>query len=293
MKTFFTILLVYIVVSINAQSLLDELNNEINAEPDTIYTMGTFKATRLINGQSVETAGKNGLNFVISHRFGNVKTGAFDFFGLDVEGHIRFGLEYGATKKLDIGIGRGNDEKLYNGFFKYKLLRQSSGAINMPISLSWYSSVAITADQWQFPKRDNIFSSRLSYVHEAIVARKFSERFSAQVIPGIVHLNLVKTKEDENIVLYSGFGCRYKLTKRIAFSTEYYYIISNYTASQTVDPLSIGFDIETGGHIFQLHLSNARGLNEKIMLTENKNKWDNLEFGLGFNIIRNFDLSKR
>ena len=273
--------------------MLELLEQENKGKLDTFYTMAIFKSINLINSQSVETTGKQGLNFMISHRFGNINTGAYDFYGLDLKSSIRFGLEYGITNRFDIGIGRTNDEKLYDGNIKYKILRQSSGAVNMPISVSWYSSMAVSADHWVNPNRNNLFTSRLSYAHELIIARKFNERFSLQIVPGAIHRNLVDTKQNENIVAFTGLGARYKLTRRLALSSEYYYILSPYTASHFVNPLAIGIDIETGGHVFQLHFSNSKGLHEKILIGENTNDWLKGQFGFGFNICRNFDLSKK
>ena len=293
MRLYLFLLVLVSAISVNAQSMLEMLEQENKAKPDTIYAIATFKSIHLINSQTVETVGKNGLDLIISHRFGNVNTGVFDFFGLDLKSDIRIGLEYGATDRLDFGIGRSSEEKLYDSNFKFKILRQSSGAVNMPISVSWYSSMAINTDHWPYPDRNNLFTSRLFYAHELIIARKFNDQLSLQIVPGAIHRNLVETKNDENIIAFTGVGARYKLTKRLALSSEYYYIISPYTAQHYINPLSIGIDIETGGHVFQLHFSNSKGLHEKIMIPENTNDWLKGQFGFGFNICRNFDLSKK
>ncbi len=273
-----------------SQSLLDELNSEFLSNADTIFAEATFKATRLINGQSIETVGKNGLNFIISHRFGNLNKGYSNFYGLD-ESHIRLGLEYGLFDRFDIGLGRSREQQLVDGYIKYKILRQASGAYIMPVTVSYYSAAAIRTDKGLVVGRHYTVANRLNYVHELLIARKFSNSFSLQLMPGIVHRNLTAIKKSPNIVPFVGVGGRLKLSSRITLNAEYYYNLSKYIADNYVNPLSIGFDIETGGHVFQLHFSNSRAMHEKILIPENTNDWLKGDFGFGFNIIRHFGLN--
>jgi hypothetical protein len=274
------------------QSLLNELNNDLSATPDTVYTYATFKAPRLINGQSVETVGENGLNFIISHRFGNLNSGKDNFFGID-ESHIRLGLEYGVCERFDIGIGRSREQKLVDGYLKYKLLRQSSGAVHVPFTVSVYTSIAIRTDKGLVPTRNYSFTNRLNYIYELLIARKFSEQISLQLMPGIIHRNLTLNEQSPNIIAYTGLGGRLKLTSRISLNFEYYYNWAKYISDNYVNPLSFGFDIETGGHIFQLHFSNSRAMQEKIMIPENTNDWQKGDIGFGFNIIRHFNFKRK
>jgi hypothetical protein len=278
--------------SIHSQSLLDELNSEIVKKPDTIFTEATFKSTRLINGQSVETVGKKELNLVFSHRFGNLNSGIHQFYGLDVSS-IRIGAEYGLTNRLNVGLGRSRDLELVDSYIKFKLLRQSTGAINMPISVSLYSSFAFTAAKWLNPEVSYSLFDRFSYVNELLIARKFTEKISLQIAPGFVHINLTETKKDKNLIPYIGAGGRFKITNRFSFSTEYYWVYPGISAQKIYDPLSFGIDIETGGHIFQLQFSNSRGMHERIMIPSNYNNWQKGDFGFGFNIIRNFNLKRK
>ena len=287
----FIFFLLRITVALHSQSLLDELNAENSKQPDTIFTEATFKSTRIINGQSVETLGKKGLNLVISHRFGNINSGVHQFYGLD-QSSIRLGLEYGLTNRIDIGIGRSRELELVDSYIKFKLLRQSSGAYIMPISITLYSSMTITAQKWIDPTLYYSFFDRFSYIHELIIARKFSEKFSLQLVPGLVHRNLTQTVKDKNILPYIGFAGRYKILNRILLSTEYYWVYPGLTNVKIYNSLSFGVDIETGGHVFQLHFSNSRGMNERIMIPENHNSWKNGDFGFGFNIIRHFNLKR-
>jgi len=278
-------------VSLNSQSLLDELNAENSKQPDTIFTEATFKSTRIINGQSVETLGKKGMNLIISHRFGNINSGGHQFYGLD-QSSIRLGLEYGLTNRIDIGIGRSRELELVDSYIKLKLLRQSSGALVMPVSLTWYSSMTLTAQKWVHPTLYYSFIDRFSYIHELIVARKFNEKLSMQLVPGLIHMNLTETAKDKNILPYVGFAGRYKILNRISLSAEYYWVYPGFTKAKIYDPFSFGVDIETGGHVFQLHFSNSRGMNERIMIPENHNSWKKGDFGFGFNIIRHFNLKR-
>jgi hypothetical protein len=274
------------------QSLLDQLNKDNAQNKDTLFTEATFKSTRVVNGHSVETTGKNNLNVIISHRFGNLNSGPHLLYGLDIS-YIRLGLEYGLFDNLDLGIGRSREQELVDCYFKLKLLRQSSGAVVMPISLVFFSSVQSKAEKWQHNELPYSFIDRLSYTNELIIARKFSERFSLQIVPGYVHRNLTDSIKDKNFVPYTGIGGRMKITNRISINIEYYWIYPGLFSHTVYNPLAVGFDIETGGHIFQLHFSNSRGMQEKIMITENHNRWSHGDFGFGFNIIRVFNLKRR
>lgn len=295
MKTLTTLLFIFIAIfsseSTHGQSLLEMLEEENNQKSDTNYVDATFKSTRLINGQTVESTGKNNANFIVSHRFGNLSLGANDFWGLD-HSFIRLGFEYGISNRFDVGIGRSNEQKVIDGYLKYKILRQSSGSVNMPITLSWYSATYYSHLKWSYPSRENLTSSRFSYVLQVIAARKFNDRFSLQVSPGVVHRNLVAREIDQNDVPFVGIGGRIKLTSRISVNGEYFLLLPGQTAHDFINPLAIGFDIETGGHVFQLHFSNSRGRTEKG-IAENSNDWLNGDFGFGFNIVRHFNLKKK
>jgi hypothetical protein len=285
-------LLIAFSCSVYGQSLLDQLSDEIKQKPETIIVAATFKSTRIINGQSIETVGKQGLNVIISHRFGNINSGIHQFYGLD-QSSIRIGLEYGLTGRMDVGIGRSRDQELVDGYFKYKLLRQSTGAISLPFTVTFYTSMQFKAQKWVQPELPYSIIDRFSYVNELLIARKFSNEFSLQIVPGFVHRNLTETSQDKNLVPYAGLGARYKLTNRISLSTEYYWVYPGLTALQTYNPFAIGIDIETGGHVFQLHFSNSRGMQEKIMIPDNPFSWAKSDVGFGFNIIRNFNLKHK
>jgi opacity protein-like surface antigen len=203
-----------------SQDLDELLESETN--PATEYSSATFKASRIINGHSIEQMKKHQLDFRISHRFGPLNDGAYGLYGLD-QSKIHFSLEYGITNWLMLGVGRGSLNKIYDSFAKVKILRQSTGEVNMPLSISYLTSVELKTQKFDDPTRTNYFSSRLSFVHQLLIARKFSNNFSFQLSPTFIHRNLVKTELDMNDVYALGFGARYKLSKRLSLNAEYYY----------------------------------------------------------------------
>jgi hypothetical protein len=273
----------------------DDLMNILNdSTPKEInYTTATFKSTRIMNGHSVEKMPPGQLDFRISHRFGTINSGAYNFFGLD-HSNVHFGLEYGIFNWLMIGIGRGTYEKTFDGFTKFTLLRQSTGAKVMPVSLSLFSSVALNSLKWQDPTRTNYFSSRLSYVGQILIARKLSPSFSIQLSPTYVHRNLVATELDPNDLYAVGAGGRMKLSKRISLNAEYFYLANpkKYMSLPVFNPLSLGFDIETGGHVFQLFFTNSLAMIEKGFIGETTGQWKHGDIHFGFNISRVFTLKK-
>jgi opacity protein-like surface antigen len=272
-----------------AQDLMDMLGDD-NSET-TEYTYATFKATRLINGQSIEIPPKGALNFVISHHFGRINSGAYEFFGLD-QANIRFGFEYGFTDWLALGIGRSSVNKVYDGSLKIKALRQSSGARNMPLTVTYFGNCAITSLKWQEPERTNYFTSRMEYLHQLLIARKFGSKVSIQLMPTYVHRNMVETIDDQNDVMAIGAGGRVKITNRLAVTGEYYYLLPGQTADEYYNSLSLGIDLETGGHVFQIYLTNSQGLLEEQFIPMTTGKWSEGDIHIGFNINRTFQIVK-
>jgi len=274
-------------------SLLSILEKEMEQQKDvTIYTTATFKTTRLINGHSLENVGKGVLDVKISHRFGNISEGGYELFGLD-KASMRMGFDYGLTKNIMIGVGRSTFQKTYDGFIKIKILHQSRGKKNMPITLSYVPTIALKTIHFEDPKVNNHFSSRLSYSHQIIVGRKFSDKTSLQLMPVFIHQNLVTLAAESNDIFAIGIGGRQKITKRISFNVEYYYVLPGTKLNGTSNSLSVGFDIETGGHVFQLHFTNSQGMNERTFIADTKGRWDKGDIYFGFNISRVFSIGKK
>ena len=257
--------------------------------PTTNYTTAAFKANRVINLHSIENTSAGVLDIKISHRFGFINGGFSELFGLD-QASIRIGGDYGITNQLMVGLGRSSYEKTYDGFVKYKFLRQSTGARKMPITLSAFASSAIQTLPWQNPDRENLFTSRLYYTFQLIAGRKFNDRFSLQLSPTVVHRNLVRTFEEKHDVYACGLGGRIKLTKRTSFNFEYIYVLPDQLADGYRNPLSVGFDIETGGHVFQLHFTNSTSMIEKGFVTETIGNWIDGDIHFGFNVSRVFTI---
>jgi hypothetical protein len=273
---------------INAQDL-DQLLGQIATDTTPNFVYGTFKGSTIINGQSVEIPGNGDFLFLISHRFGNVNTGIYQLFGLD-QATTRFGFEYGLKDILSISTGRSSYDKTYDGGLKVKILRQQTGSQNIPITMTLYSGIFIKTLKWEVPERDNLFSSRLSYGTQLLIARKFNQKLSMQLSPSFVHKNLVPLPSDENNIFAVGFGGRYKLTKKLSLNGEYFYLFPGTTADKNTNSCSVGLDIETGGHVFQLHLTNSQAMFARGFITETTGDWLKGDIFLGFNIYRVFPL---
>ncbi|HUR31708.1 MAG TPA: DUF5777 family beta-barrel protein [Saprospiraceae bacterium] len=267
----------------------DDLLSLLEEDEAITYTTGSFKANRIINLHSLENTAAGELDVKISHRFGFLSGGFYELFGLD-GATIRIGGDYGITERLMVGIGRSNFEKTYDGFVKFKLLRQSTGAKKTPVTLSLFGSTAITTVKFSDPDRDNFFSSRLYYTGQLIIGRKFSNAFTLQLSPTIVHRNLVATNVEENDVFAVGAGARLKLGKRTSLNAEYIYVLPDQLAPGYKNSLSVGFDIETGGHVFQLHFTNSTSMIEKGFVAETVGDWGDGDIHFGFNISRVFNI---
>ncbi|MFT3885121.1 MAG: DUF5777 family beta-barrel protein [Flavobacteriales bacterium] len=271
--------------------LLDLLGQDSTAE----YTTASFKSTRVINGHSLENVAHGVLDFRIGHRFGFVNGGVNEFFGLD-QATIRLGLDYGVTDRLMVGIGRSSYQKTVDGFVKYKVLRQCRSGCSMPVTLALVAASSITtlqADQvpWYGEGRTDHFTNRLSYDLQAVVGRKFSEALSLQLTPGVIHRNLVADSTEHNDLFNVGIAGRIKLTKRLSLNAEYFYVFPDQGPRDAFhNALAVGFDIETGGHVFQLHFTNSTGMFERAFITETIGDFWKGDIHFGFNISRVFTL---
>lgn len=296
MKLYLSLVFVLFSSFVFAQDdLMDVLNKETPKQ--TTYAAATFKSTRIINGQSIETIAKKHLDFRISHRFGTINSGYKELWGLD-QSRIRLGFEYGLTDNITVGVGRSSYQKTYDYFLKMKVLKQSSGVKNIPVSVALFVSNATntmdTSPALQFFKN----LERQTYTSQILIARKFNDRLSLQLTPTVIHNNKAESILDQNTVYALGVGGRAKISKRTSFNFEYFYVPKSLISGTTqLDPLktnnlSLGFDIETGGHVFQLHVSNSRGMIEKQFITGTTDSWTNGGIFYGFNISRIFSFDK-
>ena len=252
------------------------------------YVTNAFKSSRVVNGHSMELIGKGVLDFRILHRFGTVNQGVSEFFGLD-QASMRMGFDYGVGKNLTIGIGRSTLKKELDGFIKWRAVRQTVGG--SPFSWLLITGTSIFTFKNTEPQAKLAFSSRVAYYYQTIIGRKFTNRFSLQLSPTLVHRNQVNAGEiNDSYAL--GIGSRFKLSKRTALVVDYFASLNRPKNSPQRDALSIGFDIETGGHVFQLHFSNSSGLNERAFITDTQDMWGKGDIRFGFNLSRVFTVSK-
>ena len=261
------------------QLLGDDANYKISS---------TFKGVKIVNGQSVELVSKGDLLFLIQHRFGTLNSGAYNLYGLD-NSQVRFGLDCGVNDWASVGLGRSSFLKTIDANSKIKLISQSKGEDAFPFSLVWYSSVFFKQSIWEDMQKENyVMSDQMSYAHQFLVARKMNSNLSVQLSPTLVHKNVV-TKGDAHDLLSIGLGARHKLTSRISVNAEYFLQLNE---AENINPLSIGVDIETGGHVFQLHLSNSAAMFERAFIHETNGNWLEGDIYFGFNISRVFTLAK-
>lgn len=287
-------------------SLLDSVGGPKTHEK----TIATFKGSKIINAQSIETVKAKTFDFSISHRFGNSGTengGGHALYGLDNISDVRFGFDFGITDKLTIGVGRSKQKELIDGLLKYKLLSQTTDN-HIPISLVYYGDVSYN------PQTPTLFYSgtitvkdfkqkdihRFAYTNQLIIARKFNSRFSMEIIPSYQHRNFIVAKfnpdngaVETNDLFSLGTGARLKLTKRFAIIVDYFYTFSKYRTKNSMapfyNPLAIGIEIETGGHVFHMNFTNSAGIIENNYIPYTTDGWLKGGFKFGFNISRVFN----
>jgi len=287
-KLLLTILLCFIsIVSYSQDDLLDILEDETPESISADIITATFKGTRIVNGHSIENKKDKELEFIIGHRFGRVNTGLYDLFGLD-NANIRFALEYGLTDNFTIGAGRSSFEKTYDGFLKYSLIKQRKGKNSFPVAISLFGSVALKTLKAEFGFEERTFSESLSYVGQVLIAKKFNSSFSMQITPTYIHRNTVQVVEDPHSIFALGLGSRIKLSKRVALNGEYFLAFNESESINARNSLAFGVDIETGGHVFQIIVSNAITMIEKSFIAETTGNFFGGDIHLGFNISRTF-----
>lgn len=267
------------------ESLLDLLGEEEFTE----YTIASFKTNRVINLHSLENTHRGILDIKIGHRFGLITGGLDNFFGLD-NAVTRIGADYGLMENLQIGLGRSTFQKTVDGYFKYRILRQSTGAVEMPLTLTAVAAAAVRTDTWSINDQEVPNKYRWFYTWQLIAGRKFSDFFTLQLSPGLVHRNLVETADLSNTVINVGIGGRFRLSRRVTLNTEWIYVLPDQIDDRFRNSLSVGLDIETGGHVFQLHFTNSLSMTEHAFITGSTGDWSSGDIHFGFNISRVFTI---
>lgn len=304
MKTFL-IITVSIFISFGSMAqddLLGMLEEESDAGQNN-EIIATWKTMKLVNIHSTEMVKKNGLDFRVTHRFGNMGAasggGIHNFYGFDVASDIRISFDYGITEKWQVGIGRSKVGEMIDVSTKYKILSQKEKKV--PLTIVAYVDAAVTAQKDPDTRYDD-WQNRMSYFAEVIFARKFGERLSIEVAPSILHRNMVLIEQDgtgnvlrdENTNFALGVGARFKINKRLGIIADYVHNFSDfrskYEPNTYYDPFGLGVEIETGGHVFHITLTNAPAVLENSYIPNTKDSWAKGGIKLGFNISRVFQL---
>lgn len=283
-----TMLLLSQGVKAQDKDLLDLVDTD---KPKKEIVKNAFKSIRVINGHSMEFLSPGTMDFRILHRFGQLNV-PNNFGGLD-QASMRLGFDFGVTRYLQFGFGRSTFKKEFDGYIKLAPIRQSTGTHSFPATIALVGGMTLNTLPYADPTIKNYFSSRLAYYGQVIIGRKFSEGLTLQVTPTIVHNNIVPFASQSNDVYSVGFGGRLKMSKRMAFTWDYFYLLNGIEEGVNYNPLSVGVDIETGGHVFQLHVSNSAGMNERAFITETTGSWEKFDVRLGFNLSRIFQISHK
>ena len=282
MKQLFFIFLCLPLMLFAQDDLLDEIDSDIVEDN---YASATFKGLKIVNFESTKLVAKKELTFVVSHRFGSIENGFDSFFGLD-DAVTRLNFIYGLTDNLNISVSRSSFQKIYEASIKYRLARQQDNGF--PFTVVGYNSAFINTalDKTNLPKLE--FKHRVGYTAQLLIARKVSKTLSLEFAPTFFHDNFVVNDDQNNSQFALGMGGRYKLGKRWSVNADYGLHLNRAGSSPFKNPLSIGFDLETGGHVFQMHLSNAQAMNANGFLGQATGDWGDGDIFFGFNLSRNF-----
>mgnify|MGYP001390245810 CR=1 FL=1 len=287
------VLIFFVYINCFAQSdLLFDIDDENNTE----FTISAFKAHKIINNQSTKQSNKGELYLYVSHRFGTVKDGISTLFGLDYA-NTKIELMYGLNNNIQFGFSRESLKKTYSSSFKFKISEQSS---NFPLNISNYSSFNYNSSSFFAQGEDLSFSDRSIIFTQFLFSTALSEKLSLQISPSVAIRNyndIVPVFENGAILFISyeqkenytvSFGSRYKLNNRTSLNFEYNHYVNRLKISPYKDVLSIGVDIETGGHVFQLLFSNTQSIDDVSVLLDAEGNWSTGDFFFGFNILRVF-----
>jgi hypothetical protein len=296
MKTRYTLVLILGLVANSGFSQEDEKN-------EAEYVNETFSNTRVLWNHSVQMLPARTLEFIVSHKFGDVLTTNADgdlvpnvneWFGLDNLADVRIAFEYGILNHFNIGLGRSKGiaqtRSVLDGYAKWQFLKQKTSG--MPISLVYTGSMILP---YQSKSTDSTsvaayptFAHRLAFNNQIHIARKFGDRLSMQVNFGVNHRNYVNFS-DKNTLTFIGGGLRFRFTKNIGVIVEYHHVL-NRDLLRNQNPLSVGIELSTGGHVFTFGYSNARGITETLFIPQTTSNWTLGEFRLGFGLNRRFKL---
>ena len=278
----FLMLSACLILSAQEDDLLSEIDTDSIGEQ---YATAAFKGLKIVNFESTKLVAKKELTLVVSHRFGSIENGLDTFFGLD-DAVTRINFVYGITDAINIGVSRSSFQKIYEASAKYRLVRQKDHGF--PFTIVGYNSILVNTalEEENLPKLE--FSDRLGYTAQLLISRKVSSKLSLEVAPTFFHDNFVAYDPQHNSQYAIGFGGRQKLGKRWSINVDYGWHLNRAEDSPFKNPLSIGFDLETGGHVFQMHFSNAQAMNTNGFIGQATGDWSDGNIYFGFNLSRVF-----
>ncbi|RMZ51368.1 hypothetical protein EB822_03475 [Flavobacteriaceae bacterium PRS1] len=282
MKYIFIITLCFPIFTYSQDDLLSEIDSDsVGIE----YATAAFKGLKIVNFESTKLVAKKELTFIVSHRFGSIEDGFDTFFGLD-NAVTRLNFVYGLTDNFNIGISRSSYQKTYEASAKYRLIRQQKNGF--PFTIVGFNEILINTalEKDNLPKLE--LKHRLSYVAQVLISRKVSTNFSFELAPTFFHDNYVMLDSQDNSQFALGLGGRYKLTKRWSLNMDYGWHLNRANDSPFKNPFSIGVDLETGGHVFQMHFTNAQPMNTNGFLGQSTGDWTDGNIYFGFNLSRVF-----
>jgi len=282
-----SLLVFFLLLSIcgfSQESLLSLLDDK-----STQYTEYMFKGTKIINSESVEMPAQGVLQFMIQHRFGTLNSGFYNLYGLD-NSQVRMSLDYGLSENISLCVGRSSSLKAIDSNLKYKIIRQSNGEKVFPVTICLNSSIVFKQYLSSISDNENFkLLDQFSYSYKILIARKFNRNFSIQLSPTLIHYNHLPVDQLEHDLYSLGYGARYKISNRVSLNLETY---SQFNSENKINPFSIGVDIETGGHVFQFHLSNSAFMIDRAFIHETYDTWSEGSIYFGFNISRVFTLKE-
>ncbi|MRX70113.1 hypothetical protein SAMN06265349_10750 [Flavobacterium resistens] len=279
MKNFILLFFLFPLLTFSQTDLLSGVETPSAKEKVT----SAFKALKIVNLESTKLAAKGDLYFVVAHRFGSIKDGFEGFYGLD-NANTQIKFIYGVTNGLNVSAARS--EFAYDFATKYMLFPQIKDGF--PVTIAGFNSLSInnTLKESLYPKLQ--FKDRLTYVAQLLISRKFSEKLSLEIVPSFFHQNFVEDVDQSNTQYAVGFGGRYKFAKRWSLNMDYAAHLNRAPNSLYKNPLSIGFDLETGGHVFQMHFTSSQAIDEAGYLGRTTGDWTKGDIFFGFNLARVF-----
>lgn len=267
------------------EELLGELEQREARWGEGEDALSTFKSVKLVNLETTEMLGKGVFYFGVAHRFGSLQRPLADFLGLD-NAITRLTFTYGISDGWQAGASRSTFRKTYDVYSKETLFRQQESGFPLSVALHHLLSIDTQFSEESLPGLT--FNNRLAYINQLILARRIDSRLSGLLNATVLHENTVLYDPQENTQFVIGVGARYRISKRSTLMAEYAAHLNRAEGSPYTDPLSIGWTIETGGHVFQLVLSNAQTMGERGVLAQAIGDWGNGEIYFGFNLIRAF-----